>query len=43
MIRHQFKTQDDVMLNAVGAGTTVQTVLLVHGISQDWRSWIAQS
>jgi TnpA family transposase len=23
--------------------TSVQAVLLVHGISQDWRSWIAQS
>jgi hypothetical protein len=36
MIRHQFKTQDDVMLNAVEAGTSVQAVKFVYGISQDW-------
>jgi non-heme chloroperoxidase len=43
MIRHQFKTQDDVTLNAVETGNSLgQTILFVHGLSQSWRSWLAQ-
>jgi non-heme chloroperoxidase len=43
MIRHQFKTQDDVTLNAVETGNPLgQAILFVHGLSQSWRSWRAQ-
>ena len=43
MIRHQFKTQDDVTLNAVETGNSLgQTILFVHGLSQSWRTWMAQ-
>jgi pimeloyl-ACP methyl ester carboxylesterase len=43
MIRHQFKTQDDVTLNAVETGNPLgQTILFVHGLSQSWPSWMAQ-
>src|SRR5580704_8575458 len=43
MIRRQFKTQDDVTLNAVETGNPLgQAVLFVHGLSQSWRSWRAQ-
>ena len=43
MIRHQVKTQDDVTLNAVETGNPLgQAILFVHGISESWRSWMAQ-
>ena len=43
MIRHQFKTQDDVTLNAVETGNpSGQAIFFVHGLSQSWRSWMAQ-
>jgi len=43
MIRHQFKTRDDVRLNAVEPGKPLgQAILFIHGLSQSWRSWLAQ-
>ena len=43
MIRHQFKTQDLVTLNAVETGNpSGQAILFVHGLSQSWRSWMRQ-
>jgi pimeloyl-ACP methyl ester carboxylesterase len=43
LIRHQFKTQDDVTLNAVETGNPLgQAISFVHGVSQSWRSWLAQ-
>jgi pimeloyl-ACP methyl ester carboxylesterase len=43
MIRYQFKTRDDVTLNAVETGNPLgQAILFVHGLSQSWRSWMAQ-
>src|ERR1700733_10179996 len=43
MIRHQFKTQDLVTLNAVETGNpSGQPILFVHGLSQSWRSWMRQ-
>jgi pimeloyl-ACP methyl ester carboxylesterase len=39
MIRHQFKTHDDVTLNAVETGNPLgQAILFVHGLSQRWRN-----
>src|SRR5271165_522666 len=43
MIRHQIKTRDDVTIHVVEAGNPSRpAVLFVHGISQSWRSWLAQ-
>jgi pimeloyl-ACP methyl ester carboxylesterase len=43
MIRYQFKTRDDVTLNAVETGNRLgQAILFVHGLSQSWRSWMPQ-
>jgi pimeloyl-ACP methyl ester carboxylesterase len=40
MIRHQFKTGDEVRLNAVETGNPLdQAILFVHGLWQSWRSW----
>jgi len=43
MIRHQVKTHDDVTIHVVETGNLSRpAVLFVHGISQSWRSWLAQ-
>jgi pimeloyl-ACP methyl ester carboxylesterase len=43
MIRHQAKTQDDITIHVVETGNpSGPAVLFVHGISQSWRSWMAQ-
>ena len=43
MIHHQIKTRDDVTIHVVETGNLPRSaVLFVHGISQSWRSWLAQ-
>jgi non-heme chloroperoxidase len=43
MIHHQIKTRDDVTIHVVETGNPSRpAVLFVHGISQSWRSWLAQ-
>ena len=43
MIHHQIKTRDDVTIHVMETGNLSRSaVLFVHGISQSWRSWLAQ-
>jgi non-heme chloroperoxidase len=43
MIHHQIKTRDDVTIHVLETGNPSRpAVLFVHGISQSWRSWLAQ-
>ena len=43
MIHRQIKARDGVMIHVVEAGNPSRpAVLFVHGLSQCWRSWLAQ-